>query len=125
MPRFIARPALAILQAGFFTVLTACQSSAVDDGQRKPALFPTADATAYQQLIVKFKAATLRCNPTDIAHLAAQIDVRLEMVRPLSGDACVIKQLRTVSGDFSRGQKLLQQHPSIEWVELDAVMKTM
>ena len=126
MSRFTSILISVIHQAGFVAGLAACRSSAaVDDGVRNPSSFATADVTAHQQLIVKFKPATFRCAAGDIARLAAQINVQLELVRPLSGDACVIRQLRGGSGDFAQGRKLLQQHPSIEWVELDAVMKTM
>jgi hypothetical protein len=121
----LARSSLILMQAGFLASLTACQSSAVDSGPRNPASMVAADTAASQQLIVKFKTMTFRCDRTDIAHLSTQIDVPLEFVRPLSGNACVIRQLRSGSGGFLQGQKLLRQHPSVEWVELDAVMKTM
>jgi hypothetical protein len=125
MRRFIASPALAILPAGFFALLVGCQLSPSHNGSAKPVFSTVAKANANQQLIVKFKSATFRCDSTDIARLAAQIDVPLDFVRPMSGGACVIRQVRGSASEFSQGQKLLKQHPSIEWVEVDAVMKTM
>lgn len=127
MSRFISNSITVIFRTGFFSILTACQSSTVDDGTLKLAPAFNTNTTAYRQLIIKFKDATYRCSPADIARLAAQIDVPLELTRPLSGNACVIKirQLRSGSGDFDQGQKLLKEHPSIEWVEPDAVMRTM
>ena len=125
MHRFIARPLMVIFHAVFLALLAGCQFSPADHASGKPALRSAAAASTHQQLIVKFKSATFRCVPADIARLSAQTNVRLEFVRPMSGDACVIKQVQGDARDFSHGQKLLMQHPSIEWVELDAVMKTM
>jgi hypothetical protein len=129
MRRFITCPILTIFQAGFFAflaaLLAACQFPPADKQLGKPGMLAAANASVPQQLIVKFKSATFRCDSADIARLAAQIGVQLEFVRPMSGDACVIRQVRGNTSDYSRGQTLLKQHPSIEWVELDAVMKTM
>jgi hypothetical protein len=125
MHRFLVRSILNVFRIGFLAGLAACQSPLPGNDLRRPKASPIADASAAQQLIVKFKAAALHCNAADIAALAAQIDVRLEFVRPMSGNACVIRQLRGDSSDFSQGRKRLQQHPSIEWVEPDGVMKTM
>lgn len=126
MRHLIANPLLfAALCAGAFVIATGCQSlpSGNEAAKRSPA--PVANAGDFRQLIVKFKSATFRCNSSDISRLAAQTGMQLEFVRPMSGDACVIRQVRGSADDYSRGQKLLQQHPSIEWVEPDAIMKTM
>lgn len=127
MSRFISNSVTVVFRTGFFSILTACQSSTVDDGSHKLASALNADTTAYRQLIIKFKDKSYRCVRADIARLEAQIDVPLELTRPLSEGTCVIKirQIRSGSGDFDQGQKLLQEHPSIEWVERDAILKAM
>ena len=125
MHRLIAHPLLTILHAGFFALLAGCHASPIGPGAANSVPTSSAPASTYQQLIIKFRPATFRCAPADIARLAAQINVRLELVRPMSGDACVIRQVQVKASDFAQGQKLLKQHSSVEWVELDAVMKTM
>ena len=125
MHHLIAHPLLTIFHAGFFALLTGCHASPMGSGAIKSVTTASASASTYQQLIIKFKPATFRCAPADIARLAVQSNVRLEFVRPMSGDACVIRQVQVNAIDFLQGQKLLKQHPSIEWMELDAIMKTM
>ena len=78
-----------------------------------------------QQLIVKFKPNTITCNAPEIAHLSAVTRVPLEYVRPMSGDACVIKQLADHAAGLSQGQETLKQHPAIEWLEEDKMMKAL
>jgi hypothetical protein len=115
-------------QAGTIALLAACQPIAIDKNARasssSPGTSSSANPASYQQLIVKFKATTFDCNAADIARLAVETNLRLDLVRPMSGNACVIRQLGSRSDDFNYGLKLLRQHPAIEWVELDGVMKT-
>lgn len=122
MQHFIVKP---LVCAGFLVVAAGCQSSPSGKEAAKPGATQIVNGRNFQQLIVKFKSDTFRCDHRDITRLAAQIDVVLDFVRPMSGDACVIRQIYGKASDFSRGQKLLEQHPSIEWVEVDAVMKKM
>jgi hypothetical protein len=79
----------------------------------------------FQQLIVKFKPNTIACDAAEIAHLSAVTQVPLEHVRPMSGDACVIKQLADNAAGLSQGQETLKQHPAIEWLEEDRMMKAL
>jgi hypothetical protein len=116
---------LAALSASFLVVAAGCQSSPSGNAATKAGATPLANAGDFRQLIVKFKSSTFRCNSSDVSQLAAQTGTRLEFVRPMSGDACVIRQIRGRTDDYLRDQKLLQQHPSVEWVEPDAIMKTM
>ena len=81
------------------------------------------EARVSQQLIVKFKPNTIACDAAGIARLSSATQVPLEHVRPMSGDACVIKQLADNATGFSRGQEILKQHPAIEWLEEDRMMK--
>lgn len=78
-----------------------------------------------QQLIVKFKPHTIACDATQIAHLSAVTRVPLEYVRPMSGDACVIKQLADDAAGLSQRQETLKQHPAIEWLEEDRMMEAL
>ena len=78
-----------------------------------------------QQLIIKFKPHTIACDATQIAHLSAVTRVPLEYVRPMSGDACVIKQLADDAAGLSQRQEALKHHPAIEWLEEDRMMKAL
>jgi hypothetical protein len=75
-----------------------------------------------QQVIVKFKPHTIACDATQIAHLSAVTRVPLQYVRPLSGDACVIKQRANDAAGLLHGQETLKQHPAIEWLEEDRML---
>lgn len=76
-----------------------------------------------QQLIIKFKPGTINCDANGIAQLSDATRVPLEYVRPMSASACVIKQFGDKKDGFIPGQKLLRQHPDVEWLELDAIRK--
>jgi hypothetical protein len=78
-----------------------------------------------QQLIIKFKPHTIACDATQIAYLSAVTRVPLEYVRPLSGDACVIKQLADDAACLSQRQESLKHHPAIEWLEEDRMMEAL
>ena len=86
---------------------------------------PSTSMRVSQQLIVKFKPNTITCDAPEIAHLSAVTRVPLEYVRPMSGNACVIKQLADDAAGLSQGQETLKQHPAIEWLEEDKMMKAL
>jgi hypothetical protein len=75
--------------------------------------------SATRQLIIKFKPGTLACDADGIAQLSSATQVPLEYVRPMSGGACVIRQLSR-EDNFLRDEELLKQHPAIEWLQEDA-----
>jgi hypothetical protein len=122
MSGFIKCATLLAVKLAMATMMAGCQSSAGDDIHR-PASGTVADASGSQQLIIKFKSNTITCDPAGIARVSAAAHVSLEFVRPMSGDACVVKHLADDPGSFSAEQQMLRQHPAIEWVELDAVLK--
>ncbi len=93
-----------------------CQSAPVM-ADSQPA--PQAVTAATRQLIIKFKPNTLTCNAAGIAQLSSATRVPLEFIRPMSGDACVIKQLAVDTNDLLREQELLRQHSAVEWLEQD------
>jgi hypothetical protein len=43
----------------------------------------------------------------------------------MSGDACVIKQLADSAAGLSQGKEMLKQHPAVEWLEEDRMMKAL
>ncbi len=77
------------------------------------------------QLILKFKPDTLACDAAGVARLAFDTGVSVELLRPMSGHACVIRQISRSQADVLTGQAILQGHPAIEWIEQDRVMKTL
>jgi len=86
---------------------------------------PVAETVSAQQLIIKFKPNTIICDAAGIAQLSSATRVALEYIRPMSGDACVIRQLSGEADDFLRGQELLRQHPAVEWLEQDSKKKAL
>ncbi len=86
---------------------------------------PIAATMISQQLMIKFKPNTISCDPAGIAQLSSASKLSLELVRPMSGGACVIRQWAGNAHDFLRGQERLGQHPDVEWLELDAKKKAL
>lgn len=78
-----------------------------------------------QQLIVKFKPGTVACDAAGIARLSQAVHVPLEFVRPMSGDACVVRQMAADGYSLERGRELLRQHPAVEWLQPDERMKAL
>ncbi len=113
--------AVLVITAG----VTGCQVSAADPAVRQSVVNGSSVASISQQLIITFKRNTLTCDPAGIARLSEISQVPLELVRPMSGNACVVRQVEKSGISFAQGQQLLKQQPSIESVEPDALMKTM
>ena len=88
-----------------------------------PGAQPLAGSAATQQLIIKFKPDTIACDAAGIAQFSSATQIPLEYVRPMSGGACVIKQLAGGAKDFSAGMELLGRHPAVEWLQQDARKK--
>jgi len=104
-----------------------CQMPSSPSASSPPQLTPMSrgEVRVSQQLIVMFKPNTIACDAAGIAHLSAVTQVPLEHVRSMSGEACVIKQLAGHAISLSRGQELLKQHPAIEWLEEDRLVKAL
>jgi hypothetical protein len=105
-------------------LLFACQLS-VEGAPAKgktPAVGPV--AADRRQLIIKFKPRTVACDANGIAALASATGTRLEFVRPMSGDACVIQHVADRPDNFSQGESALKRHPAVESLELDAIVNT-
>lgn len=107
---------------------TACQLPSAGETTLPAATTAAAVApksAASQRLIIKFKPHTISCDAAGIARLSADTQMALEYIRPVSGNACVIRHASDREEDFAKGRTVLKQHPAVEWVEVDAVMKTM
>ena len=104
-----------------------CQtsSSLFTSSLPQPMSMSIGERRVSQQFIIKFKPNTIACDAPELAHLSAVTRVPLEYVRPMSGDACVIKQLADNAVGLSHGQETLKQHPAIEWLEEDKMMKAL
>lgn len=111
--RIVQTVGLAVL-----AVATGCQQPLANNILPQP-------ASISQQLIIKFKPGTIPCNSAGIAHLSSTTRISLEFIRPMSGDACVVKQFAINKEGLSQGQKKLQQHSSVELVEQDVEMKAL
>jgi hypothetical protein len=82
-------------------------------------------ASVSRQLIIKFKPDTISCNPAGIAELSLATHVSLEFVRPMSGDACVVKQFADSADGLLRGQKTLKDNSAVEYLEPDSIIKAL
>src|SRR4051812_33416133 len=60
-------------------------------------------AATSQQLIVKFKRAAVFCDQAGIARFSQTAGVQLELVRPMSGEACVVAQFGASAAELARG----------------------
>jgi hypothetical protein len=114
----LARIVCASLFVVFGFHLSACTATPPQVG-----LAPDAAKVSVRQFIVKFKPDTLPCSAAGIARLSMIAKARLEYVRPMSDDACVIRLFGQNAADFIKSEQRIRQHPAIEWMEPDAVMK--
>lgn len=90
--------------------------SADPDGHAVPA------SQVHRQLIISFQDPAFPCNAAAIAEFAASTKVRLEFLRPMSGNACVVRQVASDAAGLAAGQKRMKAHRAIGWLEPDAVM---
>lgn len=90
-------------------------------GPLQPA--PISKGGASQQLIIRFKADTIACDAAGIASVSSATQVPLRHVRAMSGAACVVKQFADHAEGLFQGQERLKQHPAVEWLEEDRMMK--
>jgi hypothetical protein len=125
--RFLLHRAPVLLQSVLvLTLVSGCQaapaiSSSADSPQLAAARVP---AAASQQLIVKFKRAAVSCDQAGIARFSQAAGVQLELVRPMSGEACVVAQFGANAAELARGLESLRKNPAVEWAAPDAVMRT-
>ncbi len=124
MGSFPKRSLLAMVTMAAIVIAGGCQMPPSPSANPpQPAPTPKGKAAVSQQLIIKFKPNTIVCDAAGIAGLSSATQVPLEHVRPMSGDACVVKQFADNAEAFSQGQEILKQHPAIEWLEEDRIMK--
>jgi hypothetical protein len=120
-------PAMPALACAMLAALAGCQSVAANASlAQTPA--PAIDQQAAQQLIIKFKPSArgdLACDSAGIARLAAATRTRLEFMRPMSGQACVVRQAAPGAAELAQGLARLKRHPAVEWADIDAVMKAL
>lgn len=105
------------------TISYGCQQAVVNNHPPQSAPIMKADNLVFQQLILKFKPGTLQCDPAGVARLSSATATALQFIRPMSGDACVIRHSAADPASLSQEQKKIRQHPSIQWLEEDTVMK--
>jgi hypothetical protein len=125
MNGFIKQVAQVATVMAVMAIAAGCQQPLPNNSPPQPEPISMVKGSASQQLIIKFKPGTITCDPAGIARLSSATQVSLEFVRPMSGDACVVKQFATRTENLSEGQKKLKQHSSIELLEQDAVMKAL
>ena len=107
-----------------FLVVTGCHAPLYATAIQAPPQ-SIAETTASQQLIIKFKPGTFACDSDGIAQLSSATQLHLEYIRPMSGDACVIKLLTVDTHESELAVELLRKHPAVEWVEPDSKKKAM
>ncbi len=124
MHSLIRQAAFVIMNAIAIAAATGCQVSPSKSHPTTASPAAVDHQLISQQLIIKFKPNTTVCSAAGIAQLSASLQVPLEFVRIMSGNACVIKQRADSPSNFSLGQKILKQDLAVEWLEPDGVMKT-
>jgi len=107
------------------TAAGGCQQPSSRTDPPRPSPTTVIKASVSQQLIIKFKPDTIACDPAGIAQLSSTTRVSLEFVRTMSGDACVVKQFADCADNLLHGQETLKENPAVEYLEPDAVMKTL
>jgi hypothetical protein len=115
-----ARVAAFVIAAAFSLHAAGCESSSAlrhSTSTVKPA------GQVSQQLIIKFQARSIACDAQAIARFSKAVDVPLEWLRPMSGEACVVIQSANNLRELVQGQERLKKHPAIEWMEIDAAMQ--
>jgi hypothetical protein len=126
--RFFFYRATVLFQAVLaFALVNGCQASSHSSDlpqQLASARAPSAATLQSQQLIIKFKRAAVTCDRAGIARFSELAGVALELVRPMSGEACVVTQFADNAAGLARGLDLLRKSAAVEWVEPDAVMRT-
>lgn len=123
MCRFVKLSGLLIIST-VLGVVTGCYATA----PIKPAIASTLESAdpkaVFQQFIVKFKPGSVTCDKVGLARFSEVADLRMEFIRPMSGNACVVLLWATNPEALIRQQIMLKRHPSVEWAEPDALMKT-
>jgi hypothetical protein len=83
----------------------------------------SAGALPMRQLIIKFKPGSIQCSAADIDKLSAPTGTRIQFLRTVSGDACLVSQPAPAFRSASSGLEILESHPAVEWVEVNAPLK--
>ncbi|WP_151447991.1 S8 family serine peptidase [Lacisediminimonas profundi] len=81
----------------------------------------TAQPAAGPQLIVKFRAGATTCDAAGIARLSARTRFNFLLVRPMSGDACLIRLADPAR--LAAAVSALRALPDVEYAEPDAPMR--
>jgi hypothetical protein len=119
----LARLAACVLAATFSVHASGCESASTSRHAVNPSVAQRVAAQVSQQLIIKFKPKSVACSAQGIAHFSATADVRLQWLRQMSGDACVVIQSDATPEALMKAQGELKKHPEVEWLEIDAVMQ--
>jgi hypothetical protein len=121
----LARLAACVLAATFSFHAVGCESASAAVSTSAHATNPSAvkrsAAQVSQQLIIKFKSVA--CSAQGIARFAKTAGVKLQWLRQMSGDACVLIQSAATPDALMNAQEGLKKHPEVEWLEIDAVMQ--
>jgi hypothetical protein len=117
----------ALAHIAFIAMLSGCQFSLDGDPVAHPDALSASvkKVPVFEQLIIKFKPNTITCDADAIARLSLSIKVRIEFIRPISDQICVIRQYANNEIDLSKGEFLIRQHPDVAWLELDSIKKAL
>lgn len=116
VPGFIALS----LVAGCWGVPTHSADFSVKDAPTR-----TSPAIMSQQFMIKFKSSTTPCDAQLISRFSSATKIPLDFVRVMSGHACVIRLQAASEGELSHAVNILRQHPEVEWLEQDVLVKPL
>jgi hypothetical protein len=118
LPRFTVSALTALM-----LVLSGCQAGATNATNATNAAERSSPATVQRQLIIKFKPGSVTCDAAGIAAFATTTGTRLEFVRAMSGDACVVRHIPKTSGSVAAEEAALRRQSAIQWLEPDTPLK--
>lgn len=118
------KPLYPLLMAGMLalTGMAACQSAQPPLAAQPPAVSVPGSS---RQLMIRFEPGTVACDAAAIARFAAAVRVSLEFLRPMSGNACVVRQTAPDVQRLQDDLETLKRHPAVQWAEPDTVMKAL
>jgi hypothetical protein len=119
----LARLAAFVLASTFSFHASGCESASAPGHAKSTSAATLPAAQVSQQLIVKFKPESIACSAPGIARFAKSTGVKLQWLRQMSGDACVVIQRAATPDELMKAQEGLKKHPEVEWMEIDAVMQ--
>lgn len=107
------------IRAHFLLVTSSLALASVAACQCPPSAAPSAAVPAEsafsRQLMIRFQPGSVACEAAAIAYFAAATHVWLQYVRPMSGNACVVRHSAANAQRWQDDLETLKRHPAVQW----------